>query len=67
MGEIFNVDTQLLPVAPPEVGSSEPDPNKLPTYAKVAIVAALVLGSAMLGLAAFLIRQIFVALSNFHL
>jgi hypothetical protein len=39
----------------------------LPTGAKVAIMAALVLGSVMIAYAAFLVYQIFTALSHFHI
>jgi hypothetical protein len=37
-----------------------------PTGAKVAIAAALVLGSVMLGYAAFLVHQIFAFFSHLH-
>ena len=55
-----------MKVTPHEVGSNDPDPNKLSTIAKVAIVAALVLGSLMVALAAFVIHQILDALANAH-
>jgi hypothetical protein len=63
---MIDMDTQLLPATRPEVGPSDSVPTQLPTGAKVAIVAALVLGSVMIAYAAFLVYRIFSFLSHLH-